>query len=147
MSALRIARPEDFAKLDALVAAFHAHDAIASTAERRYDGIMPLLEGSPHGVIYLIGPSSSPVGYITLAFNWSIEYGGLEAIVDEFFIREKIRGRGMGQDALNQIIAMLRENGVKLVTLETAFDSPAMSLYRRVGFVSRANYGYMIREL
>jgi GNAT superfamily N-acetyltransferase len=67
--------------------------------------------------------------------------------VDEFFIREKIRGRGMGQDALNQIIAMLRENGVKLVTLETAFDSPAMSLYRRVGFVSRANYGYMIREL
>jgi predicted acetyltransferase len=147
MSALRIARPQDFEKLDALVAAFHAHAGIKSSDEKRYEGVMPLLQSSPHGVIYLIGPASSPVGYIALAFNWSIEYGGLEAIVDEFFIRDKIRGRGMGREALHQIMTMLRENGVKVISLETSFNSAATSLFHRIGFVARDNYGFMVREL
>ena len=76
-----------------LVAAFHAEAGIETSEVQRADGITPLLEGSPHGAAYLIGPARAPIGYIVVSFGWSLEFGGMDGFIDELFIRPGVRER------------------------------------------------------
>ena len=96
MTSIYLASSEHIARLEPMVAAFHHAQGITRTTKHRIDALEPLLLGSPYGAIYLIGTQLAPMGYIAVTFKWSIELGGLEAIMDEFFIRDKVRGRGIG---------------------------------------------------
>ena len=64
------------------------------------DLILPLLEGSPHGAVYLIGPARAPIGYAIVSFGWSVEFGGLDGFVDELYLRPAVRRRGIATEAL-----------------------------------------------
>jgi diamine N-acetyltransferase len=75
------------------------------------------------------------IGYIALAYGFSIEFGGREAFIDEFFIREEYRGKGFGSQALTHVIEVSRTNGIVGLRLEvTPTNSKALKLYERVGF-------------
>ncbi len=87
-------------------------------------------------------------GYVALSFGFSIELGGRDAFLDEFFIRESVRGRGMGSQALMTLVPMLRDMGVKALHMEVDHDNPkAMKLYQRAGFKARSEYFLMTRTL
>lgn len=137
-SLVHLATPADAERLLPMIAAYHAFEGIESDDASNAEAIAPLLEGSPHGAIWLVGPKMAPVGYIAVSFGWSIELGGMDGFVDEFWIREKVRGRGMGGEALHALIATLREAGVKALHLEVATDNArAARLYTRSGFRRR----------
>ena len=97
---LHLATSADLDRLEPMVAAYHGEEGIESSADQRRAALEPLLDGSPHGAVWMIGPKMSPVGYVAVSFGWSIELGGLDGVLDEFWIREKVRGRGMGSEAL-----------------------------------------------
>ena len=61
-AALRLARPEDLDRLMALVTAFHVEARIEQDADKTRNALVPLLEGIPHGCVYLIGPGRAPLG-------------------------------------------------------------------------------------
>ena len=90
----------------------------------------------PMLAIWMIGPKMAPVGYVCVSFGWSIELGGMDAMIDELWIREKVRGRGMGTEALEALKAALGEAGVKALHLEGLGDG-ATRLYERAGFRRR----------
>ncbi|MEP2784157.1 MAG: GNAT family N-acetyltransferase [Pseudoruegeria sp.] len=143
---LHLAKPSDIDKLQSLVARFHTGMGIERTEEQQRDALLPLLEGSPHGVAYLIGPRTSPVGYIVISFGYSIELGGIDGFIDEFFIREKLRGRGLGGEVLRTLLPALAENGVMALHLEVdSTDDSAQRLYGRLGFKHRERYQLMSR--
>lgn len=146
MSTLQLARPEDIDKLEPLVAGYHAFEGIETTEDARRDALGPLLDGTPHGVAYLIGPRVSPVGYIVISFGYSVELGGIDGFIDEFFIRERVRGRGMGTEVLQSLLPALERHGVKALHLEIGRDNEAARrLYERAGFKPRATYHLMTR--
>ena len=146
MSTLQLARPDDLPKLEPLVAAYHQFEGIETTPEHRAAALMPLLEGTPHGVAYLIGPRVAPVGYIVISFGYSVELGGMDGFIDEFFIRERVRGRGMGSEVLLSLLPALEQNGIKALHLEIDRDNDAAQrLYRRAGFKPREKYHLMTR--
>ena len=148
MKSLHLASEEDVDRLLPLVAAFHAEMGFDTDADHQTQAIAPLLSGSPHGAIWLIGPRRAPVGYIVLTFGWSVEFGGLDAIVDEIFIRPAVRGRGMGQDALSSIAKAMKEGGLRALHLEVdRTDETAQRFYQRARFVARDRYMFMSREL
>lgn len=148
MSVLRLASTDDLDRLVGLVARYHAHEGIDQDEETRRTALLPLLQGSPHGAVWLIGPRSAPVGYIAVSFGWSIELGGLDAMVDEFFVRDRVRGRGMGSEALASLARALSEQGVCALSLEVATENDAAKrLYGRLGFASRDRYHLMTRLL
>ena len=131
-----------------MVEAFHQHMGIASDVAHRHAAIAPLLDGLPHGAVYLIGPNSAPVGYIVISFGWSVEFGGLDVVLDEFYVRERVRGRGMGGEALRALMKTLSTYGVKAMSLEVdTTDAKTHALYKRLGFRLRDSYGYMSAEL
>lgn len=148
MKSLHLASEEDTDKLLPLVAAFHGEMDFDTDADHRAGAIAPLLSGSPHGAVWLIGPRRAPVGYIVLTFGWSVEFGGLDAIVDELYIRPAIRGRGMGLDALDGIAKAIKPAGVRALHLEVDRDDDrAQRFYGRAHFSARDRYLFMSRVL
>lgn len=147
-AALTLGKPEHLDRLVPLCAAFHAEEGIAMSDEARRAGLGPLLDGNPYGVIYLIGPARAPIGYIAICFGWSIEFGGLDAIIDELYIRPGVRGRGIATEALIALPRALAEGGLRAIHLEVDRDNAAaIKLYRRAGFATRDKYMFMSRKL
>lgn len=146
MSTLHLARSDDLDRLEPMVAAYHAHERIDTTEAARRAALVALLDGTPHGVAYLIGPRRAPVGYIVISFGYSVALGGIDGFIDEFFIRERVRGRGMGSEVLHTLFPALSEHGVKALHLEVDRDNTrARRLYERAGFRLREHYHVMTR--
>ncbi|MCT8160867.1 GNAT family N-acetyltransferase [Pseudoruegeria sp. SHC-113] len=145
---LHLAKPEDLDRLAGLVARYHAFEGITQSEDKRRAALQPLLEGTPHGIAYLIGPRTAPVGYIVISFGYSVELGGIDGFVDEFFIREKLRGRGLGGEVLRTLLPALADHGVKALHLEVERGNErARGLYARLGFENRETYHLMTRIL
>lgn len=143
-AALHLAKPDDLPRLQSLVARFHVSEGIQQSDEEREAALRPLLEGSPHGAAYLIGPRQGPVGYIVVSFGYSVEMGGIAGFVDEFYIRENVRGRGMGSEVIRTLIPALAEYGVKALHLEVDHtNDKAKRLYGRLGFDLRDKHQLM----
>lgn len=141
---LHLAGPDDIDRLLPMVAAYHAFEGIDTTEAHRRAALAPLLEGSPHGAVWFIGPRRSPVGYVVVTFGWSVEFGGLDGFLDELFIREAVRGRGMGSEALRALIATLAGSGLRALHLEVdENNATARRFYARLGFGLRDRYRLM----
>lgn len=135
MTALHLARPEDIDRLLTMVAAFHAEYGIDRDDAARQRALIPLLDGSPHGVAYLIGPQRAPIGYVVISFGWSLEYGGMDGFVDEIFIRPGVRGRGIGSEVLTTLPKALAGAGLKALHLEVHRENARLRrLYARLRF-------------
>lgn len=147
-AALTLGGPDHLEKLLSLVTSFHEEAGINSTDEVRRAGVGPLLGGIPHGCAYLIGPPRAPIGYIVITFGWSVEFGGLDAIIDELFIRPGVRGRGIASEALIALPRALAGAGLRAIHLEVdKTNAQALKLYRRAGFSVRENYAIMSKRL
>ncbi|MAQ82693.1 MAG: GNAT family N-acetyltransferase [Maritimibacter sp.] len=141
---LHLAAEDDLDRLLPLVAAYHAFEGITGDDDTRRAALTPLLAGSPLGAVWLIGLRRAPVGYIALSFGWSIEFGGMDGIIDEFFIRENVRGRGMGTEVLMALMPQLAQAGLKALHLEAdPANEPALRLYQRRGFKVRDGYHFL----
>jgi len=143
-AALHLAAESDLDRLQAMVAAYHRSENIDKPDDHRRDAILPLLQGSPHGAIWLIGPRRAPVGYIAISFGWSIELGGMDGFIDEFFIRENVRGRGMGTEVLATLLPQLAQAGLKALHLKAPRENlGAQKLYAKQGFRLRDGYNLL----
>jgi len=145
-AALTLAAPKHLDKLMPLVAAFHAESGIAQTDEARLAAVKPLLDGVPHGSAYLIGPPVAPIGYLVVSFGWSVEFGGLDGVIDELFIRPTVRGRGIATEVLLSLSKGLADAGVKALHLEVdTSKEDVRRLYAKCGFQIRDGYHLMTR--
>ena len=82
-----------------------------------------------------------------VSFGYSVEMGGVIGFIDEFYIRENVRGRGMGGEVLRTLMPALADYGVKALRLEVKRDNEGASrLYTRLGFVARDDYHLMTRR-
>jgi len=148
MTALTLARPDDLERLASLVADFHEESGIAQQDETRRAALVPLLEGSPHGAAYLIGPARAPIGYVILSFGWSMEFAGMDGFVDEIYIRRAVRGRGIGSEVLSTLPKALAGVGLRALHLEVRRDNHrARGFYEKLRFLPREDYMLMTREM
>jgi diamine N-acetyltransferase len=104
------------------------------------DALEDLLRDPSLGRVWLIADGSETIGYIVMSFDYSLEYRGKNAWVDEFYIRGTHRGQGIGAQALDFFVEQARELGVKVVHLEVNHGNPAIELYRRKGFEDHQRY-------
>lgn len=93
-----------------------------------------------YGRVFLAS-AGEPVGYGILAFGFSLEYGGVDAFVDELYVRSDWRGRGIGTALLGAMEAACREAGVTALHLEVDHgNAGGRRLYRRRGFVDHERH-------
>lgn len=93
-----------------------------------------LIENPTLGRAWLIHADQQPIGYIVLTMDYSLEYGGKCAWVDEFFIQKQHRGKGLGAEAMRLFEKEARKLGALTVHLQVNEGNRAIELYRRMGF-------------
>lgn len=108
-----------------------------AAAEKAMD---QLLRDPSLGRVWLIAADDQIVGYIVMCFDYSLEYGGRGAWVDEFFVRPSHRGLGIGTQALDFFLKQAKMLGVTTVHLEVNHKNPAIELYGRMGFEDHHRY-------
>jgi len=99
-----------------------------------------LLQNAAYGVIYLARDQQSPVAYLVICFDFSLEYRGKGAWVDELFVEPTHRGQGIGTRLLDLAESASLENGAQTLHLEVSHGNRAIELYRRRGFVDHHRY-------
>ena len=115
---LELAGPAQLEELLPLVAAYHAFEEVEISAEQRQNSVAKLLHDKTLGEIWLVRKLDVVIGYIAVCYSYSIEFGGRDAFVDEFYIAAAERGKGIGGRVLREIAALLRARGVVAVHLE-----------------------------
>lgn len=138
----------DIDRLLPFVVQYHVFEQIDQNDDDCRAALLRLLSDATLGTIYAIKVADAWIGYIALCFGYSIELGGREAFVDEFFIAPKMRGHGYGGDVLDQVMRCALEDGIKVVHLEVARDNVrAQDLYIKKGFAMRSKFGLMTLDL
>ena len=144
---LRTARREDLPDLARFIQGYYRFEGIPFDLYRVERGLVPLLGREDLGRVWLIDANDRPVGYLILCFGYSIEKGGRDAMVDEFYIDANYRGRGIGRRVLDQAIAEARTLGIVSVFLEVdRTNEAAQKLYAGAGFVARDKYLLMVMD-
>ncbi|MGV1010969.1 MAG: GNAT family N-acetyltransferase [Flavobacterium sp.] len=70
------------------------------------------------GQVWLIYSNKNILGYLILTYIFSFEYQGRIAFLDELYIKESSRGKGIGKQAINFIKEQAALTNVKLIYLE-----------------------------
>ncbi len=99
-----------------------------------------LLLGPRYGLIYLVRENDTPVAYLVICFDFSLEYRGKGAWIDELFVEPAHRGQGMGTRLLDLAETASREQGAQTLHLEVNHGNRAIELYRRRAFVDHHRY-------
>ena len=145
---LQLASIEELPLLLPLVTAYHEFESIHQTDQYRQKALSDLLSDNSLGGIWLIAQDTHTAGYIALTFGYSIEFGGRDAFIDEFYICPELRGQGLGKKALDLIQAVSKSLGIRALHLEVAHaNKRAQRLYTHANFQARSNYILMSADL
>jgi GNAT superfamily N-acetyltransferase len=135
------AGPEHVPMLLPLVREFYAFEGLPFDEPAKRAALDVFFAEPALGRAWLVHADGELAGYAILTLSWSLEYGGRDAFVDELFVREAHRGRGLGRQAFALIEDACRALGVRCLHLEVGRDNPrAIELYRRQGFVDHDRY-------
>jgi len=139
---LTLAGPQDLQQLLEMMREYQADDPWSCHFDERLArGAMDdLLHDPSAGRVWIIKTGADMVGYIVMSFDYSREYRGKNAWVDEFFVRPAHRGQGIGTKALEFFEDQARLLGVKAIHLGVNHGNPALELYRRRGFEGHQRY-------
>jgi ribosomal protein S18 acetylase RimI-like enzyme len=145
-TALTVADPAHIDLLEAMTGRFHQGEGVQLPAAHRKSALANLLASPGQGCILLVEhcATGQVCGYAILAYGFSLEFGGRDAFLDEFYIDEQFRGRGIGKAALEAICQWAREAGLAAVHLEVEkANTSAKALYANLGFEDREHYHLM----
>lgn len=82
------------------------------------------------GKAWLILEDKEIVGYVILTFIFSFEYGGKIAFIDELYLKESARGKGIGNETIEFIKSESTKLSLKLLYLEVEnHNEKAQKLY------------------
>ena len=141
---LAVAGLDETAILLPLVQQYHDFEGIRMSDDARSRALEPLLGDATLGRILLIRVAGEVVGYLALCFGYSIEFGGRDAFIDEFFLVEAARGQGIGGAALRAAQTYACEMDITALHLEVAHDNArARRLYQACDFATRDRFHLM----
>ena len=146
-ASFRPATTADEPALLELMREFYRHEAMAWDEPAARAALHGLLADARLGRALLIEVDGALAGYVAVCFGYSLEFLGRDAFVDELYVREAFRNRGLGVRALEIAAELCRESGVRALHLEVEHrNARAQAIYRKAGFADREHY-LMTRKL
>ncbi len=137
-------RPADDSDIETLLAMmreFYAQDGLRFDEPAARRALHGLIHKSDLGCVFLILEEGEIAGYAALTFGYSLEFHGRDAFVDEIYLRDEYRGKGIGKSALEFLCAVCAESGVRALHLEVErHNTNAQQVYRKFGFKEHDRY-------
>ena len=136
-----VATLADEAVLRELMREFYAHEGLVFDEARTLGAFRTLAADPNLGRVWIFRVDGEAVGYLVLTVCFSLEFAGRYALVDELYVREAHRGRGIGARGLEAAAEACRGLDVSALRLEVDVgNTRAMGLYRRLGFALQERY-------
>ena len=133
-STTRSATPEDIPALVYLMQEFYAEASYPLDRNWAAASFSTLLGDASLGAVWIVAQDSEPAGYVVLTVRFSMEYGGLDAFIDDLFVRPSYRRGGLGRAALGALFAECERRKVLAVHVEVGHDNVAAhGLYQSYG--------------
>ncbi|MDB9517209.1 GNAT family N-acetyltransferase [Roseofilum reptotaenium CS-1145] len=131
-------RPAELTDLEIilqLVQEFHHSEKLDFDEKLDAQALEQLISDSSLGELFLIQQDDEIIGYVIVAWGYSLEFRGRDAFIDEFYLRSQYRQQGIGTQTLSFVEKTCQELGIQAVHLEVDFENPdAQRLYHRVGY-------------
>lgn len=120
---------------------FYLHEDLAFDEAMAREALKGILNNSSFGWVFLIIVEEQIAGYTALTFGYSLEFHGRDAFVDELFLHERFRGRGLGGQVLEFLASVCVESGVKALHLEVERkNAAAQRAYEKFGFAGHDRF-------
>ncbi len=131
---IRAAGLDDIPVLIQMMREFYAesHYSLDSTWATR--SFSDLLSSELRGGVWIAFRDAQPAGYVVLTLKHSMEVGGLDGFVDDFFVRSGHRRQGLGRSLLDALFHECANRNVLAVHVEVGSDNvAAQAIYREYG--------------
>jgi GNAT superfamily N-acetyltransferase len=136
-----LAGASDVELLIELMREFYAIEHLGFEEQAARRALAQILDDRRFGVIHVIRVDEEAAGYLVLTFGFSLEFGGRDALVDEIYLRENFRGRGIGKASLELAEAVCRQEEISALHLEVdRVNTRAQGVYRQAGFRDHDRY-------
>jgi len=135
---IELATENNLAELLPLVREYHEFEDIRLSEVEREKSVQTLLADKSLGAIWMVYQNSKLAGYIALCIGYSIEFSGLDAFIDEFYIRSAFRRRGVGSKVLELIKVEAKKMQIQAIHFEVArTNKQAQVFYKKANFKPR----------
>jgi GNAT superfamily N-acetyltransferase len=136
-----IAERADIDRLAALMRELYDYDHLAFDEPAARRALEIILQDHSLGRVWLIQNGNETMGYVVLTLGYSLEYHGRDAFIDELYIRESHRGKGLGAEVIKFIEEVCRALEVQALHLEVErANIKAQNFYHKVGFEDHDRY-------
>ncbi len=113
-----------------LMQEFYAIDNYPIDPETTKELFQTFIEDENLGMAWLISHNNNFVGYVIVTYIFSFEYKGRIAFLDELYLNEKARSKGIGKAALAFIQEHAMQKDLKIMYLEIeSHNNVAKNLY------------------
>jgi diamine N-acetyltransferase len=134
MHSITDATLEDIGALTEQIAHYYAHDGIPCNTPRVEHALRDMIRAD-RGRAWLLRVDGILVGYAIVVWSYSIEYGGIEAVLDELYLAPEARGTGLGRIFMEHVVHEAKNAGAVVLRLETEPEnSAAQAFYTKLGF-------------
>ena len=125
-----ILEPSQIESITSMMQDFYAIDNYPIDIEASKKLFQEFITNEHLGKSWLIYSEDELVGYVILTFIFSFEYQGRIAFIDELYLKESARGRGIGTKTLQFIKEQIPKLSLKLLYLEVEHHNEnAQKLY------------------
>jgi ribosomal protein S18 acetylase RimI-like enzyme len=127
--------------LVAMMRELYTYDGLAFDESIARRALMGVIDNETFGRVFLIRLENDVAGYAVLTFGYSLEFHGRDAFVDELYLLDEYRGRGIGKRALQFLTEVCANEGVSALHLEVDRENTsAQAVYRKFGFEDHDRY-------
>lgn len=89
------------------------------------------------GRVFLLYADGGLAGYCVLTFCFSLEFQGRFALLDELYVRQPFRRRGISREVIARAEEVCKEYGIQAMRLEVwVGNTVAKSVYQSCGFIT-----------
>jgi diamine N-acetyltransferase len=132
----RSAKQNDIDMLLEMMAAFNAIDGYHFDENITRNNLLRFISNEQLGRLWMIAADEGIIGYVALSFGFSFEFKGPTAFIDELYLQDAYRGKGVGGLAIDFIDQQAQQSGIKALHLEVErHNEKGKRLYVRKGFV------------
>jgi ribosomal protein S18 acetylase RimI-like enzyme len=133
---IRPAILSDVPAILALMQEFYEGEHITYDPQHAEAGLEALIRNGEYGLAYTVLAEGEAAGYCIVTFGFSLEFGGRFVLLDELYIREGCRGKGLGRRCLTLAEELCRSEGIGVLRLEVeSANERAGEFYAKTGFL------------
>ena len=133
---MRAAQAHDVPRLVEFMASFYAESDFVLDRERAAAAFTALLADPRLGRVWIMQHEAVDVGYVVVTFAFGMEYGGLIAVVDDFYVEPAFRNKGIGTAGVAEVRRVCSREGIRGMSVEVGGENAAaQAVYRHAGFV------------